>query len=535
MKDLKEKLLESAVGNAWKRIGVYPHHGIDLILSSLHSEQSCGIGEFYDLIPLIDWCSELKLDVIQLLPLTDSGDDPSPYFALSSCALNPIFLSLYKLPNLDKYSDLKSKLEPMRQFNASAKIAYHDVLNHKMTWLRDYFELEGSRLIDSKDFLHFVEENKWLEPYALFKALKKFLSQAHWMTWPEDLKKPSPKHYEELLKSHATEVVFYMMLQYLCYLQLQEVKQHAASKKVFIKGDIPILISPDSTDVWYHSELFDLTLSAGAPPDMYNPEGQYWGFPLFNWEMMKDTHYFWWDQRVSYNSNFYDLFRIDHVLGFFRIWAIPLNHPSKEGKFIPENPKLWKQHGKEILENLVSFSSMLPIAEDLGAHIQAVQETLLEMGICGTKITRWERLWEKDKSFIPIEHYPPVSLTSVSTHDSETLTLWWRDYPEEAKAYAAYKHWDYKPKLSKEQRREILWDSHHSASLFHINLIQEYLALFPELVWPNPEDERINIPGKVLPTNWTYRIRPSIEEMISHNKLKEEMHQLLFSPNPFWD
>lgn len=535
MKELKEKLYDSPVGRAWKRIGATTHHGIDLILSCLHSKQSCGIGEFNDLMPVIDWCSELKLDIIQLLPLNDSGDDPSPYFSLSSCALNPIFLSLYDLPYLDKHPALKRKLDPMREFNKLPKVPYHDVLNHKMTWLRDYFECEGEHLANSQAFSTFEEENKWLEPYALFKALKKFLSQTAWTSWPEDLKKPTLKHYKELLKSHGTEVTFYKFLQYLCYVQLQKVKQYAASKKIFIKGDIPILISPDSTDVWHHSELFDLSLSAGAPPDMYNPEGQYWGFPLFNWEMMKHKHYQWWKQRLSYNADFYDLYRIDHVLGFFRIWAIPLNHESKEGAFIPEDAALWKQHGKEILEHLVSFCSMLPIAEDLGARIPAVTETLLEMGICGTKIMRWERLWETDQSFIPIEHYPPVSLSSVSTHDSPTLTLWWRDFPEEAKAYAAYKHWDYDPKLSKEKRRAMLWDSHHSASMFHINLIQEYLALFPELVWPDPEDERINIPGKVLPTNWTYRMRPSLEELTCHTPLKEEMHQLLFSPNPFWD
>ena len=118
-------------------------------------------------------------------------------------------------------------------------------------------------------------------------------------------------------------------------------------------------------------------------------------------------------------------------------------------------------------------------------------------------------------------------MTSVSTHDSETLELWWSENPTEAKPYAKYKGWDYIGNLTKAQRREILWDSHHSASLFHINLIGEYLALFPELVWDNPHDERINVPGIVAPTNWTYRIRPSVEELTSHEPLVEEIKELL--------
>ena len=181
---------------------------------------------------------------------------------------------------------------------------------------------------------------------------------------------------------------------------------------------------------------------------------------------------------------------------------------------------------------MLASSNMLPIAEDLGDVPPEVRVCLSELGICGTKVMRWERYWEKDKSFIPFKDYPPLSMTCVSTHDSRTLQLWWSDFPDEAKDYAAFKHWTYSPTLTVEQRKEILWDSHHTPSLFHINLLQEYLALFPELVWPQPEDERINIPGKVLATNWLYRFRPSVEELTAHEGLKKAIEQILKNPTP---
>ena len=123
-------------------------------------------------------------------------------------------------------------------------------------------------------------------------------------------------------------------------------------------------------------------------------------------------------------------------------------------------------------------------------------------------------------------------MTSVSTHDSETLALWWRDTDHEAKAFAAYKGWNYTPELSTDQRKEILWESHHTSSLFHINLLPEYLAIFPDMVWPRLEDERINIPGYVLPTNWTYRFRLSLEEITSNEKLFAVMKEIVFSQKP---
>ncbi|HNA62685.1 MAG TPA: 4-alpha-glucanotransferase [Rhabdochlamydiaceae bacterium] len=492
------------------------YHGIDLPLASLHSNQSCGIGEFNDLLLLIDWCHDVGFDVIQLLPLNDSGTDPSPYSALSSCALHPIYLSLGALPGSPAPDGI--------HLNALPRVSYLEVLSFKLNFLHAYFAESGHQILDSSDFEEFVVKNPWLLSYALFKVLKDKLQHTPWMSWPDELKSPDFNHLVEL---HAEEMKFYFAIQFLCHQQLATVKKYAASKGILLKGDIPILISPDSADTWFKPHFFNFNFSAGAPPDAYNSEGQYWGFPIYNWEVIRNDDFSWWHQRLHIATHYYDLYRIDHVVGFFRIWAIPLNHPPREGKFIPENPALWLPQGREILQMMLATSPMLPIAEDLGSVPSSVRTTLAELGICGTKVIRWERRYEQDGSFIPFSDYPKLSLTTVSTHDSDTLQLWWQNSPDEAKAFCAFLGWNYSPDLSFDQRLKLLNDAHHTPSIFHINLLQEYLALFPELVSANPQDERINVPGKVLPANWTYRFRPSIEEIAAHLPLKKAIASVL--------
>ena len=529
----KKQLLDSPTGHLWKRIGIHPHHGIDVFLPALHSKNSAGIGEFYDLIPLIDWCHQLKMDVIQLLPFNNADHDPSPYNPLSSCAINFLLLSLHALPYLDTLTELKKRLKPLAAFNQTQRIAYENVIVHKTSWLQAYFEKVGEKIMQDEKFQNFVSHNTWLKPFALFRSLKDHLGNTSWKTWPEELKTPSEETYAHLLSTNASKIAFYITMQFLCYCQLKEVKHYAHSKKVFLKGDIPILVGAESVEVWQFPHYFNQQYVAGAPPDMYYSEGQSWGFPIFEWQALRQDHFAWWEQRLKYASEFFDLFRIDHVIGFFHIWAIPLHHCAKEGHYIPQDENKMQAQGKELLHMIISHcKTMMPIAEDLGTIPDILPACLQEMGICGTKVMRWERYWKEDKRFIPYRSYSPLSLTCVSTHDSETLTQWWKNSSEETREFALFKRWTYAPDLTFLQRREILWDSHHTSSLFHINLLQEYLSLFPELVWPNPEDERINIPGTILPTNWTYRYRPSVEEITSHSGLNQEIQKILFSPSP---
>lgn len=521
--NLEEKLFSSAFQSQWKKIGIRHHHGIALPLSALRSNQSCGIGEFLDLLSLVDWCEKIGFTIIQLLPLNDTGDDPSPYFPLSSYALNPLFLSLRALP----YVQSSPLLDELNSFNQTDRVLFPEIQSRKLVFLRRYIEEMGPRLTAEQNYQTFLAEEPWIESYALFKTLKEKISKNHWLTWPAELQQPTTQLRKELIERYHPEVTFYSLLQYLAANQLSQVKAYANSKNIFLMGDLPFLISPDSYDVWENPDEFDLGLSAGAPPDLYNQEGQKWGLPLLRWDRMEAKHHYWWLQRLRYAGRFYDLLRIDHILGFFRIWAIPMDRPANEGYYIPSDHHLWLPQGHRLLNIIAKASPMLPIGEDLGTGFPGMRELLEELGLCGIKVMRWERHWESDGSFISPTKYNPLSLCTVSTHDSETLALWWRDLPQEAIRYAAQRGWHYQSHLSRKERFVILRESHTSSSLFHVNLLGEYLALFPEFVWEDPIQERINIPGTLQPSNWTYRIRPSIEEFSTSKPLLEAMQQLI--------
>lgn len=526
---LTEFLHACPASQGWKCIGVGHHHGIDVPLSALKTERSCGIGEYLDLIPLIDWVKAQGMNVLQLLPLNDSGSDPSPYNALSSCALHPIYLSLHALPFLDALPQLAERLPAFSPYNEAHRVPYLEVLLQKLHWLSDYFEAAGSRLVATREYAAFVEEQPWVTPYALFKTLRGFFNHQSWLYWPAELKRPNRAQYDALVARYSKQIAMHTLMQYLSFSQLKQVKAHAQAQGVHVLGDIPLLVNAESADVWSCPDQFDLSRAAGAPPDYYNTEGQYWGFPLFCWEEIQKTHYTYWKQRLSFAAHFYDLYRIDHVLGFFRLWGIPRNRPAKEGMYFPEDEEEWEPQGRALLHMMLEHSQeMLPIAEDLGTIPECVPRVLKEMGIPGTKVMRWERAWKTDRHFLDPQTYSPLSLTCISTHDTQTLSLWWKELPEESKEYAEQMQWHYKETLSQDQRFIILKDSHHSASLFHVNLLQEYLALFPELVWPNPKAERINVPGTLLPSNWLYRFRPSMEEIAAHVGLQEALRAMEF-------
>jgi len=414
------------------------NHGIVVPLFSLHTQGRSGT--FLDLIPLIDWCASVGLNVIQLLPLNDTGGDPSPYYCVSSCALDPKYLP-QPLENLF----LQFKRSPHTSFQAP-----------------------------------------WLEAYARFKAKK------------------DPRFPPE----------FHKYLQGLCFDQMKQVRAHATRKNVCLLGDIPILVSPDSADVRSSPHLFDLTLEAGAPPDQYNGEGQHWGFPLFRWDAIEAEHYAWWKQRMQAAAQCYHACRIDHVVGYFRIWGIPTGKLPVEGHFVPEDESTWEKLGRERLREIVQATDMIPIAEDLGTVPEWVSGVLKDLGICSTKVFLWQK---------PGAYYEPLSLTTVTTPDTEPLGLLWEKHPDLAQPYAEWKGWSYEPELKTWQRKELLRDAHHTTSMWHVNLLQETLALFPELT----NEERINVPGTVLPTNWTYQFKPSVEELVAHEGLRKAFMEII--------
>jgi 4-alpha-glucanotransferase len=520
--DLNNLINQSVIKSLWEKIGAKHHHGISTPLASLKTKKSSGIGEFLDLLPLIDFLSEFKFDILQLLPLNDSGLDPSPYNALSALALNPIYISLHALPFVEE-----KELNSLQALNEEKIIPYGQVLEKKINFLSSYYEKHFDKIRDDLSYKAFIETTSWLKPYALFKVLRNRFNYTSWQSWPEELQKPTQDFLEKMYALEASEMEFYFMLQYFCFRQLKWVKTKANEKNIFLKGDIPILISPDSVDVWINQNIFNLDFVAGAPPDMFTPEGQYWGFPTFKWGEIEITDFAFWRERLNVASEFYDIFRIDHIIGFYRIWAIEKNKSAKEGQFFPQEREEAILQGEYLLKKILSFTHMFPIGEDLGLFIDHIRKSLFELTIPGTKIPRWERHYESDQSFIKYEDYPIFSLTTLSTHDTETLNEWWMKFPEDAKKFCIDFNLDFNEKISKELRIKILKGSHKSASLFHINLLIEFLSLIDTYQSQNPEEDRINLPGKVTKSNWCHRYIPYIEEFTQNITLKESLKTLL--------
>ena len=529
MTSLKTNLLSLKTGQAWKKIGIYPHHGINVALFSLLTEKSSGIGEFYDLILLIDWCKDLGLDIIQLLPLNESGEDPSPYNAISAYALHPIYLSLYALPYMETDPLATEKLKKFTPFSSSKKVPYNAILSAKMTFLINYYETFGAKVKREKSYAHFLNTHQeWLTEYALFKVLKNHHQDILWKSWPIKDRDITKNHMKSLSRKFHKKMEFHFFVQYLCFSQMKRVKQHAKGKGVFLMGDIPILINSESHDVWAHQDLFDLSMVAGSPPNkLYDPKGQRWDLPLYNWNAHDQTDYFWWKKRLKIAEEFFHMYRIDHIQGLFRIWAVPKNGDPSKGHFIPKDPALMDIQGRELLDALIQTTDMLPVGETMGTIPKFVKSCLKEYGICSLNIFRRAKYTEGNQSFIPSEKYPPLSLNSVSTHDIDTVCLWWKKKPEEAREYAAFKGFPYTKTLTKNQQLDILKEMHSSPSLFHINLLQEYLALTPHLTWDNPEDERINYPGTVGPLNWTYRYRMPLETLRADKTLNDYFKKIL--------
>lgn len=527
MNDLDHYISQTPAHSQWKKIGIKHHHGIALPLFSLHSRYSAGIGEYLDLIPLIKWCSDVGMDIIQLLPLNDTGTETSPYSALSAFALNPIHIRLADLPDATSTPALKKILYTLQHPKNEERVDYPTVQKLKREYFDLYIEQHGPEIAADPAFKAFCCDMLWLENYAIYKSIKEKHESKAWEEWPEDYRRYDPDKLSQWRKEFSKEILFHEILQYLCYTQLWEVKAAAERRGIYLKGDIPILINRDSADVWTHPHFFNLDWCAGAPADLYSSEGQNWGVPLYRWDTEEEGLFEWWKRRLHTAESLYHIYRIDHIVGFFRIWAMAPGQPGREGHFIPSEWTSWIPEGEKKLRSMLKATQMLPIGEDLGAVPPNVKNCLTRLGISGTKVLRWERDFDGDGHFYDPQQFSPLTLSTVSTHDSETLRQWWRDFPDQSQAYAKQRGWSWGMKITPEQQWQMLAESHHSSSLFHINLLAEYMDVFPDITWQAPEQNRVNLPGTVSDKNWTIRMVPSVEEIVEHKGLKAALKKTL--------
>lgn len=327
--------------DSWKAAGVA------IPVFSLRTKKSFGTGEFDDLKLMVDWAKRTGQRMIQTLPINDTilyhtNYDSYPYNAVSVYALHPIYLNPEKTGKL-KNKERRAYFEAKRQeLNEKTFSDYKNVMDVKWEYFNEIFVQDGKKTLESEAFNLFFEKNReWLLPYAVFSFLRDTYGTPEFGKWPEHsvYNKSEIEKLASPESEHYNKIALFYYLQFHLHYQLTEVHDYAKANGVAIKGDIPIGVSPRSVDAWVEPELFNTHVQAGAPPDDFSVTGQNWGFPTYNWELMAQDGYSWWKKRFAKLAEYFDAYRIDHILGFFRIWEIPENDVwGLTGNFHPALP-----------------------------------------------------------------------------------------------------------------------------------------------------------------------------------------------------
>ena len=457
---------------------------------ALRGAEDFGIGEFLDLKGLVDWAAATGQKIIQLLPINDTTvshdwTDSYPYTSCSSFALHPQFINLPAagLRRTVGYKALQAEL------NALPQIDYVRVNAEKGRLLHKLFEEKGEKVMASADYADFCERNKfWLKPYAVFCALRDSLGTGEFGKWGS-YAKYSAKKAEAYYEAHRAEVDYHCYVQYLADSQLKEVCAYARAKGVSFKGDLPIGVGRCSGEAWMFPKLFNMDSQCGAPPDAFAADGQNWGFPTYNWDEMAKDDYAWWKARLRKMAEYFDAFRIDHILGFFRIWEIPVPEKSGlmghfspalpysedeirskglplEGLFVEDprrkgywHPRIsvqftegykclndwqkwsfdelyndffyrrhnafWKECAMKKIPALLGATGMLACGEDLGMIPACVPEVMSSQRILSLEIQRMSK--DPSQTFARPSQYPYLSVCTTSTHDMSPLRGWWHE------------------------------------------------------------------------------------------------------------
>lgn len=321
--------------------------GVAMPVFSLRSAKGFGVGEFTDIPLLVDWAKKTGLKLIQLLPVNDTTathtrKDSYPYAAISAFAMHPLYLNLEQVAGKELAHIIKALKKKQKQLNDLPEVDYEQVMKFKWSVLKEIFLAKKKEFKNDLKYFEFFELNRhWLVPYAAFSYLRDKYKTADFNKWKkynifnesaiQKLVSPSKPHYDE--------IVFYYFIQYHLHLQMKAAVDYAHKNKIVIKGDIPIGIHRFGCDAWSNPSLYNMNEQSGAPPDDFAVKGQNWSFPTYNWEKMMEDGFQWWRRRFDEMSNYFDAFRIDHILGFFRIWSIPIHSVEGiMGRFVPAIP-----------------------------------------------------------------------------------------------------------------------------------------------------------------------------------------------------
>ena len=321
--------------------------GVAIPVFSLRTKAGLGVGEFNDIKTLVDWAKRVSLKMIQLLPVNDttrthSHLDSYPYAAISAFALHPLYINLESIAGKKHIKLISTILEEKENLNELKAVDYDAVMKLKWDALDLLYKNSHKELFASNQYLEFLNQNNhWLKPYAAYSYLRDFYGKSNPSAWGKysiyNQEMIDELESESQAVKHSIEKHYF--IQYHLHLQLKEAHDYANKQGIVLKGDIAIGVHRHGVDTWMQPELYHLNMQAGAPPDDFAVSGQNWGFPTYNWKTMRDDGFAWWKQRFTQMSNYFDAFRIDHILGFFRIWSIP-SHAVEGimGHFVPAIP-----------------------------------------------------------------------------------------------------------------------------------------------------------------------------------------------------
>lgn len=323
--------------------------GIAVPLGAIYTKKNTVIGEFTVLPDFAKFCKKAGIQIIQLLPVNDTGTQSSPYSGLSAFALHPIYIDISKLPEFDLLSDNKEITKAYDSlikdfpYSGTSRYDYMGILNKKEELLLKIYETTeiAKEKVPSKDLEKWIKKNPWIINYAVYKNLKNKYMQATWKSWSKEDQQISEKEIKNRWKDKALlkEHLFFAWTQMRAAEQFKKACDAVKKQGIIIKGDMPILMNEDSCDAWALPGIFNQNLRAGSPVDGENPTGQNWGFPTYNWDYLKEHDYQWWKDRLISASQYYGAYRLDHILGFFRIWAIPTRDTTAVlGHTVPNVP-----------------------------------------------------------------------------------------------------------------------------------------------------------------------------------------------------
>jgi 4-alpha-glucanotransferase len=406
--------------------------GLLLPLFSCPSSTSWGIGDVGDLAYLTRWLAGGGQRLLQLLPINEMAPgQQSPYSAISAMAIDPIYL---RLPDVPEFAALGGEpslppadLERLEAVRLAPRIDYAGVRHLKYAALRAAFERfrasewchDTERARELRAFIS--EQAWWIEDYALFRAIHANQNEAPWTMWPAALQRREPAEIDRARRELMHDVLFYQFMQWQAAIQWRTARGRTDGVALF--GDLPFMVDGDSADVWARQHQFRLDASIGAPPDAFSAQGQNWGMPLYRWDVIEAEHFRWLRERVRRSADLFDGYRIDHLVGFYRTFAWPKD--GGEPFFSPATEAAQTALGERLI-GIFREAGSLVVAEDLGTVPDFVRASLARLGVPGFRVFRWERRWhDPGEPFRDPSEYPPISVATSGTHDTESTAVWW--------------------------------------------------------------------------------------------------------------